>query len=213
MAAPSSSSLADDAIHVWHVPWLRRNTVHGALPILAAALGVAAAELVLEVGEHGKPTLAAPFTHVGFSWSHSGNEALLAVGVGLAEVGVDLERRRPRPRALELARRFFADDETDALEAMPDDLRQKTFLSVWTAKEAVLKAHGGGIVYGLHRVAFDLSGAPRPKRFDGAIGPVTRWHVRPLAVGGDFHAHLAWSGPERRIIFMNGLEPLPDVPV
>lgn len=165
------------------------------------------------MGEHGKPTLAAPFAHVGFSWSHSGDNALLAVGIGLAEIGIDLERQRPRPRVMELARRFFAAEEANALESMPDATRLAAFLSLWTAKEAVLKAHGGGLVYGLDRVVFDLAGSPVPVRFDGEIGPAARWHVRPLALMEGFHAHLAWSGPERRIIFMNEPEPVLEGPV
>jgi 4'-phosphopantetheinyl transferase len=213
MSLPDDRPLSDDAIHVWRVPWLHRNAAQGALPILADCLGVHVHALAMDVGEHGKPTLAAPFAHVGFSWSHSGEQALLAAGAGLRNVGVDLERVRPRPRLLALARRFFAAEEADLLEATPAAEQLHAFLALWTAKEAVLKAHGGGLVYGLHRVVFGYADTPTPSRFDGEIGPAARWQVRELHVGAGFHAHVAWSGRDRPIIFMNELEPGHRMPV
>jgi 4'-phosphopantetheinyl transferase len=215
MTSASFPAARNDAVYLWRVPWQRRNARDGALPLVANLLGVPVGLLVMHVGEHGKPRLAPPFGHVGFSWSHSGDEALLAVGVGLPELGVDLERHRPRRSALELARRFFAPAEADALAAMAGAAQLAGFLALWTAKEAVLKAHGGGLVYGLHRVAFTLGrhGEVRPDRFDGEIGPVHRWQVTPLDLGADRFAHVAWAGPARELIFMNAAEPLPPGPV
>ena len=115
----------------------------------ATELGRASASLVLARDPHGRPRLEAP---AGFdlSWSHSGDGLLVALGEGV-EVGIDLERARPRPRALELARRFFHPAEAAWLAALPDAAREPSFLRLWCAKEAVLKAHGRGIAFGLHR--------------------------------------------------------------
>ena len=55
-------------------------------------------------------------------WSHSGDALLLATGPQV-QLGVDVERLRPRPRALELAERFFAPAGTQALRALPEHER------------------------------------------------------------------------------------------
>ena len=92
----------------------------------------------------GRPRLLAPHQDHDTGWSHSGEQLLLALGRGVT-LGVDLERLRPRPRALELADRFFAPGEAGRLQALAPERRELAFLRLWCAKEAVLKAHGGGI--------------------------------------------------------------------
>jgi 4'-phosphopantetheinyl transferase len=192
--------LADDEIHVWQTSW---TSGQGELPfmsLLAAYAGPDAPAMVR--GEHGKPHFPAPFGTLGFNWSHSGDRALFAVGRGGGgfELGVDIERVRPRPRALELATRFFAPDETAMLAALPEKRRLDGFLRLWTAKEAVLKANGGGLSYGLHRVAFALGDAAvTPVAFEGEIAPASAWHVEALDMGSGCVAAVAWRGGERRI--------------
>jgi 4'-phosphopantetheinyl transferase len=153
-------------------------------------------------GEHGKPQLPPPFSTLGFNWSHSGERALFAIGRGVEgfEVGVDIERIRARPRALELAARFFAPAETAALSALPVGKQLHAFLRLWTAKEAVLKAHGGGISYGLHRVEFALGNTSvEPVAFDGEIAPASAWCVEALDLGTDCFAAVAWRGAGRTV--------------
>src|SRR3546814_8376203 len=72
--------------------------------------------------------------------------------------GADLELLRPRPRALALAERFFVRSETGALLALPAEAREAAFVRLWCAKEAVLKAHGRGLAFGLDRLEFALCG-------------------------------------------------------
>lgn len=192
--------LADDEIHVWQASWA---SGHGDLPFvsLLTAYGGPEAPAVAR-GEHGKPHFPGSFSRLGFNWSHSGDRALFAIGRGAEgfEVGVDIERVRPRPRALELATRFFAPDETAFLAALPAEDRLHAFLRLWTVKEAVLKANGGGLSYGLHRVAFALGGdAVTPVAFEGEIAPATEWCVESLDMGEAFLAAVAWRGSERKI--------------
>ncbi|MBV2168076.1 MAG: 4'-phosphopantetheinyl transferase superfamily protein, partial [Bdellovibrio sp.] len=73
------------------------------------------------------------------NWSHSGDGLLVASGAGV-RVGVDLERVHARPRALDLARRFFAPAERAWLQAQPAGMRDAAFLRLWCAKEACFKA-------------------------------------------------------------------------
>src|SRR3546814_13489669 len=57
-----------------------------------------------------------------------------------------------------LAERFFVRSETGALLALPAEAREAAFVRLWCAKEAVLKAHGRGLAFGLDRLEFALCG-------------------------------------------------------
>lgn len=192
--------LADDDIHVWQTRWTSGRGELPFLSLLAAYAGPDAPAMIR--GVHGKPHFPAPLGTLGFNWSHSGDRALFAIGRGGEgfELGIDIERVRPRPRALELATRFFAPDETAMLAALPEAVLLHAFLRLWTAKEAVLKANGGGLSYGLHRVSFALGdGGVTPVAFDGEIAPASAWCVEALDVGSECLAAVAWRGCERRI--------------
>ncbi|MFS8064233.1 MAG: 4'-phosphopantetheinyl transferase family protein, partial [Luteimonas sp.] len=120
---------------------------------LAGQLDCNAARLPLVRDAHGRPRLRAPLTACDISWSHSGEGLLVALGRDM-DVGIDLERLRLRPRALAVAERYFTAGELAWLQAQVADIRDEAFLRLWCAKEAVLKAHGRGLVFGLDRLAF-----------------------------------------------------------
>lgn len=205
---PPIPPLADDDIHVWHTPWPGGTGEAHFAALVAAYAGPDAPDVIR--GDQGKPRLPPPLDGLGFSWSHSGDVAVLAIGRGPAGflVGVDVETVRPRARALELARRFFAAGEAAWLETLAEDRRVAGFLALWTAKEAVLKAHGGGLSYGLHRAAFTISdnGQALPLAFDGNLGPAEAWQVRPLALGEGRLGAVAWRGDKRRVhVFTSSL--------
>jgi 4'-phosphopantetheinyl transferase len=195
--AKVAEPLRDDEIHVW---WLDYRREHGRAPlraVLAAYLGEPPEALVFAEGEHGRPALAAPHDGLAFNWSHSGGRAVLAVARGIAP-GIDLERLRPRPRALEIAGRYFCADEAAALAALPPAQRDDAFLALWTAKEAVLKATGRGLAFGLDRLHFAMSPtAVRLLRLDG--DDAGAWQLHPLDPDPGHVATLAWRGPPRRI--------------
>jgi len=86
-------------VHVWRVELesAQRPAFHGALrQVLARYLEEEPGEIGLSVGEHGKPRLAGEEFH--FNLSHSGALGLVAV-CGDREVGVDVERLRPKREA------------------------------------------------------------------------------------------------------------------
>jgi len=63
--------------------------------VLAVYLGEEPERIELAKGEHGKPRLAEAPERLRFNLSHSGEVALVAVS-GEFEVGVDVERMRPK---------------------------------------------------------------------------------------------------------------------
>ncbi|HVI24914.1 MAG TPA: 4'-phosphopantetheinyl transferase superfamily protein [Xanthomonadaceae bacterium] len=158
-------------------------------PWLAARLG----EVALARDARGRPRLAQGDADV--NWSHSG--ALLLVALARAgRVGVDVERQRPRPRALALARRFFAPAEADWLQALPAAAREGAFVRLWCAKEALLKAHGHGLSFGLHKAVFgERDGVLRLLECDALLGAPDCWFLREWAPAAGYRAALAWRRP------------------
>lgn len=187
-----------DALQIGPVQcaWMahRRGTPTAPLvqPWLAARLGVDEAALGLWRDPHGRPHLAAGHGGWDVNWSHSGERLLVALGRGV-RVGADLEHLRPRPRAMVLAARFFTAGETAALAAMPDGRREDAFVRLWCAKEAVLKAHGRGIAFGLHRLEFVVEADRwRLDACDPALGRPGDWSLHAFAPMPDYLATLAW---------------------
>ncbi|MBJ6981779.1 4'-phosphopantetheinyl transferase superfamily protein [Luteimonas sp. MC1572] len=159
---------------------------------LAVQLGGPPASLHITREMHGRPLLGAH--HGGFdtSWSHSGDGLLMALAADV-RIGIDLEFERPRPKAQVLANRFFAASEAATLAALPDDAREAAFVRLWCAKEAVLKAHGQGLSFGLHRLVF----APEGEDWalvdcDPALGAPGDWTLHAFRPAPDYLATVAW---------------------
>jgi 4'-phosphopantetheinyl transferase len=121
--------------------------------ILAAYLGRSPADLVFTVGPHGKPTVE----NLGleFNLSHSGGWGLLAVTRD-RRVGVDVERVRVDFAGEDIARRFFAPAEVEALAGSAPDQYATGFFRCWTRKEAYVKARGDGLSLALDRFEVPL---------------------------------------------------------
>ena len=148
----------------------------------------------------GRPRFAAGIA-ADAGWSHSGEGLLLAFARD-ATLGVDMEFERPRPKALEIAHRHFAPSEAAWLEAHAADgagadgalaPRDLAFLRLWCAKEAVLKAHGRGLAFGLHRLAFaEAGGALVLATADPALGDAAAWSLHEFVPHPGYRAALAW---------------------
>ncbi len=178
---------------VWVVPHLPRTRGEPtARPLLSQALQCEASALPLHRDPGGRPRLGAPYTHFDTGWSHSGEALVLALGESV-QLGVDIERVRPRPRLLELAQRFFHVDETAWLHSQPEQAMVESFVRLWCAKEAVLKAHGQGLSFGLHKLVFtEQDRTLRLQACDAALGKPEDWRVHEWAPLSGYCAALAW---------------------
>ncbi|MBO1518888.1 4'-phosphopantetheinyl transferase family protein [Oceanisphaera pacifica] len=115
--------------------------------LLAPALQQAPEHIAISLDEKGKPQLTEASWH--FNISHSGNLLALAFG-NQGPLGIDVESRTLSEKQIHrLAKRYFAPNEQVWLEQAQTQAR---FLQLWTIKEAVLKAHGGGIANNLSAV-------------------------------------------------------------
>ena len=194
--AAVATRLDEETVHVWRLAYQRQHGREPLLALLAVYLDKPAEELELVEGAHGRPELVAA-DGLSFNWSHCDDRAVVAIARGIGP-GIDLERLRPRPRALDIARRYFAADEIEMLEALSEDARDEVFLRLWTAKEAVLKALGHGIAFGLHRLSFDVAKRIPSLRWldEGSAG---EWQLHALDIDTVHLCTLAWQGGPRRI--------------
>lgn len=194
--AKVAEHLRDDEVHVWRLPFAPTQGRAPLLRLLGAYLGREATAVHLVEGEHGRPALA-DASALDFNWSHSGHLALVAVARGIVP-GADIERLRPRPRAWALAQRYFTPAEAAALSRLAPDEREVAFLRLWTAKEAVLKALGRGLAFGLHRLDIAYDGdAPQLRALEG--DDPAHWQLHALRAGDDCVATLAWRGEARQV--------------
>ncbi len=208
--------LAADEIQLWFVPSSTKRGAHAEepwlRPLLAAYVGCRTDELTLVHGEHGKPGLAGPAT-LEFNLSHTRGGVLVGISREQA-LGVDIEtQHRSRP-VVELAGRYFAEAEAAALSRVAAPHRQVAFLRLWSCKEAVVKALGRGIGFGLARVAFALDAGGEPMHLnviDASAGSIAEWQIVGLAPTTEHVGALAWRGPIRPLRAF-AMQPL-DMPV
>ncbi|HSI46677.1 MAG TPA: 4'-phosphopantetheinyl transferase superfamily protein [Ideonella sp.] len=141
---------------------------------LAMLLGGEPEAQPVDLAASGATTL--PGTGLHANLSHSGG--WLAVAIGDAPVGVDIEQLNPRRDVLGLAQMVCSPAQVALLQAQPDTLlRMHQFYRWWTLKEAWLKHRGLGLQFPtLQSLAFDAAG---PDIASAASGLLTD---PPLAV-------------------------------
>jgi 4'-phosphopantetheinyl transferase len=202
-----ASRLDEGSIHLWRIPYTASRRRAPLIALLASYLDIPESDVALDEDARGKPFLAIPanarrdVSPLDFNWSHSGDFALIAVSRRGA-VGVDIERLGKNLRAIEVARRFFDATEADALAALAPEPRDRAFIGLWCAKEAVLKAVGAGLSFGLARLAFGHVAGPDwdLTTVDAALGDVQDWRVSGFDPAPGYRGCLAWRGNNRRIL-------------
>ncbi len=110
-----------------------------------AAAGDGDRAVELRVDADGKPRLAVAPERLSFNLSHSGDLALVAIAPGGVEVGVDVERLRPRRDLVRLAERWLPAAEAAAVADAGEAELEPVFYAAWTRHEARVKCTGTGI--------------------------------------------------------------------
>ena len=129
--------------------------------LLAARLGLAPQDVAYLRepcprcgGPHGRPALDGPSRPLHFSLSRSAGVVL--IGIAPTPIGVDVEILPPPETVAEVSALLHAAERAEILSAAPTR-RAHVFASIWTRKEAYLKAIGIGIATDLdaHYVGTD----------------------------------------------------------
>lgn len=134
--------------------------------VLAEHTGVAPADLAFRPGPHGRPELVTPPRGPHFNLSNHPSMVVCAVSAAesVIDLGVDVEPVDRGASIVDIATTVFARAELAALAALPEAHRASRAVTLWTLKEAYIKARGMGLALPLDRFAFDFptpSGPPR----------------------------------------------------
>lgn len=180
---------AADALHVWWWPEslqpiasTRRLRTDAILrTLLARYLPVAPDALRFGREDKGRPYLLhADAPDFNLSDTHGG--CVLAIA-GSGRVGIDIERCDRAPPAMQLAKRWFALEDAEALRNLEADNARQAFLRMWTAKEASCKATGTGIYGRLAswRFALEENGtSPHAVALPPEAGAASQWRFHRL---------------------------------
>jgi len=217
--------LADEEIHIWHVSLDLPEKAFGSLlelldgdeknrasrfkfpaprnqfvashamlrTVLGRYLRTDSRDIRFRTLTHGKPELTEG--DLCFNLSHTEGAAVVAI-TRRRPVGVDVERVRENLEPLELADRFFSRQEAEWLRAQPESQRFSAFFACWTAKEAYIKACGGGLSIPL--AGFSViphSGRSELKlEIYGKPDDSERWSMWQLDLGTSLRSALAVEG-------------------
>ena len=146
---------------------------------------------------HGRPSAIEPAgVSPQFNISHTAGMVVCAV-VAAGEVGVDVEDLGRLRVNLDLARRFFATAEVEALQRVPASQQPATFLEFWTLKESYIKARGLGLSIPLHDFAFTLAAEqPATISFSGScVDRAEPWQFAQIRLGDRHHVAVALRPP------------------
>ena len=165
--------------------------------VLCARLGCANGQLSFRESGRGKPLalLRGGPAPISFSVSHSGRHGLLAFARD-GRLGVDVEERVARRDLDALIAAVLTPDERAELASSSAGNRIGRFFSLWTIKEALLKALGTGLQ--LDMAGFEVPPAMRRGMTAGVFRfphlPAVAWRVENLG-NEHFAAALAHERP------------------
>ncbi len=163
--------------------------------LLARYLETDAADLVIVDDARGKPRLEDPGSQwLRFNLSHSQDLAVFAI-VRDRAVGVDVEYLDQRISTDEIARRHFSPAEQRALAELQGDEGRRAFFSLWTLKEAYVKATGAGLQDALPELPLgDDDGVARSVMDVDPSGRQRHWVLQPFHAAASFAAAAAVEG-------------------
>ncbi len=165
--------------------------------LLSKYLGCSPKTVVFSYGSHGKPELVSKIFRsepLYFNQSDTNLFALYAF-TKINPVGVDIEWIRNDIEALSLAERFFAPNETIALQSQPPEQQITAFFRIWTRKEAFIKAIGEGLSFPLHDFEVNLDkNFAKLKSIHADTLKATKWTLEDLQPSEDYIGAVAVEG-------------------
>jgi 4'-phosphopantetheinyl transferase len=164
---------------------------HGALRrILSRYIPVPAETHVFHRGPWQKPYVITGTELVpSFNLSHSGDFAVLAVGLG-RDVGVDIEQIRPITEESSIVDRVFSETDRRLYHTASTSARTELFFRLWTRQEARLKATGQGL----------SSDAPARSADEDQE---CNWTIEHFVPAAGYAGSIATTGPVTRVWYLD----------
>ncbi len=120
--------------------------------LLSELLHTHPSDIKIHRNPFGKPYIED--ARVWFNTSHSGDVVAVAISQ-MGVIGVDVESVSRHSCGMAIADRFFHASEAERLRNTPEEQFSEHFAKLWTGKEAIVKASGAGIAYGLDSAVID----------------------------------------------------------
>ena len=140
-------------------------------------------DLAFETSPHGKPfaVVGGRQATVSFKLSHSGNHGVIALAAA-GRIGVDVEERPTRHDPEGPIGTVFAPAERAELAAAGGSRKIDLFLTLWTMKEALIKALGTGFSMDISafEIPPDVRRGSRATTFRFPHDPAVRWQLEDL---------------------------------
>lgn len=156
--------------------------------VLGACTNTDPRNFTFATGMNGKPRIVGDDS-LHFNVSHAAGRALIAIAP--SAVGIDIERADKSIDHLAVAAEIFSPAEYAAVENAPQPNRSEVFFTIWTRKEAYLKATGCGFSANLERIS---SIAPDREIEDASIlHGADHWFAYDLPAPAFFRAALVAS--------------------
>lgn len=156
--------------------------------LLSDYLGIPPAEIHFTKTTQGKPQISHSGNELKFNLSHSADFAIYAFTLK-HEIGVDIEKtgKDYRPALVE---KYFTPQENNDLLQLPPEERTAGFYRIWSRKEALIKAIGGGLAHSLN--SFSVS----PNK-DYEIITIENiiWHIQSVLIHPEYQSAVACSQP------------------
>ncbi len=105
--------------------------------------------------EFGKPAIS---PHKNLFFNLSNTETLIVCAISRqSDIGIDVETWQHKSNILEIAQRFFSDQEVRELLSCPQSQQRQRFFQYWTLKESYIKACGMGLSQPLEQFSFSIN--------------------------------------------------------
>jgi len=163
--------------------------------MLCSRLGCRNDELAFDTLRYGKPyaLVGGRPASVGFNVSHGGRHGLIALAPA-GRIGVDVEERNTRRDLDGIMLMVYTPEERAELDQLNGEQKVRLFFSLWTMKEALIKALGTG--FSLNPSRFEIPPALRRGGRAGAFrfphNPAAGWWIEKLDTNG-FAAAVAYE--------------------
>jgi 4'-phosphopantetheinyl transferase len=123
--------------------------------LLANYLSVLPASISFIYNAFGKPELEKNKNSMllNFNLSHAGSYLIIGLS-NIVNIGIDIEIFEQKTDLIDIAKKFFSDNEYIRINSLPEEKQVEAFYSCWTRKEAFIKAVGEGLSFPLK--SFDV---------------------------------------------------------
>lgn len=119
------------------------------------------------INKFGRPEVAGPlgFDAIRFNLSHCDGLVACIVAAG-SDVGIDVEKLRILDDLDSMVKSFCSVSEAVGFHQLPRDIATTRFFTLWTLKEAYVKARGLGLSLPFHKFSFKFDESRLSVRFD-----------------------------------------------